>query len=122
MANILPDDIDFNLYSRETEAKTLVRPASSWHEDLRSRLRSKTTEKAVSLANGGAVLGSRKPAANHLLVTLHCWPRIFSIPDAQFWRSASERVLAPEDTQESLTTVGLPVSLFDTMVAMNGRN
>lgn len=49
MANILPDDIDFNLYSRETEAKTLVRPASAWHDDLRSRLRPEATEKAVFL-------------------------------------------------------------------------
>lgn len=49
MANIISDDIDFNLYSRETEAKTLVRPASAWHEDLSSRLRTKSKEKAVYL-------------------------------------------------------------------------
>ena len=49
MANIIPDDIDFNFYARETEAKTLVRPASAWHEDLRSRLRTKAKEKAVYL-------------------------------------------------------------------------
>ncbi len=49
MANIISDDIDFNLYSRETEAKTLVRPASAWHEDLISQLHTKVKEKAVYL-------------------------------------------------------------------------
>lgn len=49
MASIIPDTIDFNLYSRETEAKTLVRPATAWHEDLRLRLRTKAAEKTVCL-------------------------------------------------------------------------
>lgn len=49
MASIIPDTIDFNLYASETEAKTLVRPATAWHEDLRLRLRTKAAEKTISL-------------------------------------------------------------------------
>lgn len=49
MANFIPDSIDFNLYARETEAKTLVRPASAWHDDLSARLRAKPSERSVHL-------------------------------------------------------------------------
>lgn len=49
MANFIPDTIDFNMYARETEAKTLVRPASAWHADLTARLHVKPSEQSMHL-------------------------------------------------------------------------
>jgi len=50
MAEILmPDEIDFSLYLRETDAQTRVKPVSAWVGDLKERLRRKHTEKLVFL-------------------------------------------------------------------------
>ena len=49
MAEYLDDTINFNLYLRETDSQTKVKPASSWLEDLKARLRTKAVEKPVFL-------------------------------------------------------------------------
>ncbi len=46
---IIPDDIDFNAYLRETDAKTHVKPASVWLSDLIDRLRNPDQSKRVYL-------------------------------------------------------------------------
>lgn len=49
MAEFLTDDIDFELYERETDAQAKVKPASAWMVDLRDRLRNKKYERATFL-------------------------------------------------------------------------
>lgn len=46
---ILSDDIDFNAYLRETDAKTNVKPASLWTAELIERLRNQKYERKVYL-------------------------------------------------------------------------
>jgi twinkle protein len=46
---IIPDDIDFDAYLRETDAKTHVKPASVWMLDLIERLRHPDRTKKVYL-------------------------------------------------------------------------
>ncbi|MBT2300393.1 AAA family ATPase [Variovorax paradoxus] len=46
---IIPDDIDFDAYLRETDAKTHVKPASAWLADLIDRLRNPDQTKKVFL-------------------------------------------------------------------------
>lgn len=41
----LSDDIDFNLYMRETDAQAKVKPAEQWIADLKERLRNRAEEK-----------------------------------------------------------------------------
>ena len=50
MADFLMDDeIDFSFYMRETEAQAKVKPASTWVEHLKDRLRRKATERRYFL-------------------------------------------------------------------------
>lgn len=50
MAHIFDDDmIDFSLYLRETDAKVKVRPASSYKQALKDRLRGRKNERRVYL-------------------------------------------------------------------------
>lgn len=50
MAHIFDDElIDFNLYLRETDAQTKVRPASSYRQQLKDRLRARRDQKMVYL-------------------------------------------------------------------------
>lgn len=49
MAEILTDEIDFNEYLRETDAKTKVRPASQWMAELIERLKNPDRTKRVYL-------------------------------------------------------------------------
>lgn len=46
---LIPDEIDFSFYLRETNHQTKVRPASEWVQDLKDRLRAKTGAKKISL-------------------------------------------------------------------------
>ena len=49
MAQIIDDEIDFNLYLRETEAQTKVKPASFWIGEIKDRLRNPNFERKVHL-------------------------------------------------------------------------
>ena len=49
MAEILTDEIDFQFYLHETDAKTKVRPASAWVQELIDRLRNPDRTKKVYL-------------------------------------------------------------------------
>jgi twinkle protein len=49
MAEIIPDDIDFSLYFRETDAKANVKPASFWMAELVERLKHPDRTKKVFL-------------------------------------------------------------------------
>lgn len=49
MAEILDDEIDFAAYLQETDAKAKVKPASTWIESMKERLRSKATERPILL-------------------------------------------------------------------------
>ena len=49
MAKILNDTINFSLYLRETDAQTKVKPASSYVEELKTRLRAKKDHKVAYL-------------------------------------------------------------------------
>jgi len=49
MAEILNDEIDFSLYLRETDAKTHVKPASVWMQELIESLRNPDKTKKVHL-------------------------------------------------------------------------
>lgn len=49
VAELLMDDIDFSLYMRETDAKANVKPASSYVEGLKKRLRGRKSERFVYL-------------------------------------------------------------------------
>ena len=47
--NLIPDDVDFRAYMRETDAKANVKNAASYTEQLKRRLRIKRDEKRVYL-------------------------------------------------------------------------
>lgn len=47
--NLIPDEMDFSVYMRATEAQTKVRPASQWIDEIKARLRSFGEEKKVYL-------------------------------------------------------------------------
>lgn len=49
MAQIIPDDIDFNYYLRESDAQAKVKPASTWIQDIKDGLRSHATERRIFL-------------------------------------------------------------------------
>ena len=49
MANFLTDDIDFTFYERETDAKANVKPASTYIQALKDRLRSRKEQRFVYL-------------------------------------------------------------------------
>lgn len=49
MAELLPDDIDFAAYLKETDAKAKVKKASVWIGDMKQRLRTKHTERRIHL-------------------------------------------------------------------------
>lgn len=49
MAEIFTDEIDFNQYLRETDAKAKVKSARVWMESLKEKLRTHSTEKRVLL-------------------------------------------------------------------------
>lgn len=49
MAEFLPDDIDFSVYLKETDAKANVKPASAWLAQMRERLHNPQKVKRVYL-------------------------------------------------------------------------
>ena len=49
MAELLPDDIDFAAYLKETDAKAKVKKARVWIGDMKQRLRTKHTERRIHL-------------------------------------------------------------------------
>lgn len=49
MAEFLTDDIDFSLYLRETDAQAKVKPASTYVQSLKDRLRGRKAQKIVYL-------------------------------------------------------------------------
>ena len=42
---ILPDDIDFGFYERETDAQQKVKPASMWVQELMDRMQNPVKQK-----------------------------------------------------------------------------
>ena len=49
MANLIPDDIDFDAYLKETDAQTNVRPASAYIPQMKKRMREMAQEKKLYL-------------------------------------------------------------------------
>lgn len=49
MAEIFADEIDFNLYLKETDAQFKVKSASAWIDGMKARLRTRSSEKNILL-------------------------------------------------------------------------
>ena len=49
MPVLIPDEIDFSLYERETDAQRKVRPAREWVQELIDRIGAETRERRITM-------------------------------------------------------------------------